>query len=255
MSKKPTLDDNEYFDRKRMMLDKCLKDHTSGKFKSSFSSPCRLPHYEFFSRISVDFLNESKKEQITKLTGIFPCYIGVTEVHPNLLLNEIDVGDVLSLQLFADKGKLILEKASGIFSHPVHHDIEHSISKVENFVLTTRYQVRGVTYSLKSNSYFLGPKAVDRKTFSDALVFCDHLIAHGVGSWGYVNCPGYDEVDKNEYPLFVNAIAQQRNLENKLIVLSEEPGMEESLELLVKAGYISPDWTKDITNVNPPKDY
>ncbi|UVD32100.1 hypothetical protein [Vibrio phage phiKT1028] len=250
-TEKPTLNAGEYFDRKMEELEQ-KNDVALKRFLDDQCYDVKKSFIDLSVRVVDSFLTDGKLDKIAMLAHTLPTFIGWEEVETKDFLDNICRNDIVSIQIFADCARLMLDKAIGVYGIPVSKtDAQQSIRHIRSVMMNSTYGAYGTPYTLTPPSYFLGPKSVSLLEFQNVLEKGDWLTAHTLKSGCVMTCSRVDEMDYSGSYTFVNLTKSFYDEKNHFVDLMELEYPRKIIDRLVEEEYILPNWETRAVNVVP----
>lgn len=213
------------------------------------------PHIEFSTRIVEGFMTEERTDQLRELTESLECYVGNTKCDAEEFLHIMEPNDVLLLQIFSDKVRLVINQSVGVFQHQIKEDTEVTklavIKRANSMLINSTFGAYGTPYTLSAPKTYLGPKSVPRTTFTSYLEQGDTLVSHSLGVSSAISCERADEEDYSESKLFVNCEIHSPKPDGQGTTLLENEFVKEIIDALIEQDMIQPNWESRATLASP----
>ncbi|QGZ14419.1 hypothetical protein [Photobacterium phage PDCC-1] len=213
------------------------------------------PHIEFSTRIVEGFMTEERADQLRELAESLECYVGNTKCDVEEFLHIMDPDDILLLQIFSDKLRLVVNQAVGVFQHQIKDSTDGTklavLKRAKSMLTNSTFGAYGTPYTLSAPKTYLGPKAVPPSVFINYLKKGDTLVSHSLGVSSAISCERADKQDYSESKLFVDCTIHSPQLDGEGSTLLEDGFVKEITDALVDQDLILPNWESKATLVCP----
>lgn len=215
------------------------------------------PHIEFSTRIVEGFMTEERADQLRELAENLECYVGNTKCDVEEFLHILEPDDILMLQIFTDKVRLVINQAVGVFQYPIKDNTDGTklaiLKRAKSMLTNSTFGAYGRPYTLSAPKVYLGPKSVQPSILINYLNKGDTLISHSLGVSSAISCERADKEDYSESKLFVNCTVHSPHLDGEGVALSNNILVKEFTNMLVNRDMILPNWESRITFESPMK--
>ncbi|QAU04317.1 hypothetical protein [Vibrio phage 2 TSL-2019] len=213
------------------------------------------PHIEFSTRIVEGFMTEERVNQLRELAENLECYVGSTKCDVEEFLHILEPDDILMLQIFTNKVRLVINQAVAVFQHPIKDETDESklaiLKRAKSMLTNSTFGAYGRPYTLSAPKTYLGPKSVQPSIFINYLNKGDTLVSHSLGVSSAINCERADKEDYSESKLFVNCTIHFPHLDGEGTALSNNMLVKEITNMLVNKDLILPNWETRMTFESP----
>ncbi|QCW23261.1 hypothetical protein HWC35_gp073 [Vibrio phage USC-1] len=213
----------------------------------------RQPHIEFYTRIVEGFMNETRVNQLYQLAENLECYIGNIKCEIEEVDDFVRPNDILLFQIFSDKVRLVVNRAVGVFQHPIKDNTERTklviLKQAKSMLTNSTFGAHGTPYTLSTPKTYLGPKAVSSSEFISYLNKDDRLVSHSLGVSSAISCDRADKEDYSDSKLFVNCTIHSSYLDGEGPTLLETEFVKEITGMLGDLDLILPNWCEE--NMEP----